>query len=160
MGCQIQTGRPGRSVDRMAKVNLPYGIDLFDQVRGRNCYYVDKTDFIRELLSEEFTDNLITRPRRFGKTLTMSILAEFFDIRKDSRRMFEGLEIAKYADVCAKWMNQCPVLFLTLKDVDGDNFEEAYGMLQFAVSSLCGEHNYLLNSNRVLETDKKYFNAY
>lgn len=141
----------------MAKVNLPYGIDLFEQVRSRNCYYIDKTGFIRELLSEEFTVNLITRPRRFGKTLTMSMLAEFFDIRKDSRQMFEGLEIEKYADFCAEWMNQWPMLFLTLKDVAGDSFEDAYGMLQFAISSFCGEHNYLLDSDCVLETDKRIF---
>ena len=141
----------------MAKVNLPYGIDLFEQVRSRNCYYVDKTDFIRELLNEEFTVNLITRPRRFGKTLTMSMLAEFFDIRKDSRQMFEGLEIAKYTDFCAEWMNQWPVLFLTLKDVDGDSFEDAYGLLQYTISVLCIEHSYLTDSDKVDSADKERF---
>ena len=141
----------------MAKVNLPYGIDLFEQVRSRNCYYVDKTDFIRELLNEEFTVNLITRPRRFGKTLTMSMLAEFFDIRKDSRQMFEGLEIAKYTDFCAEWMNQWPILFLTLKDVDGDSFEDAYGLLQYTISVLCIEHSYLTDSDKVDSADKERF---
>lgn len=62
----------------MVKVNLPYGIDNFAKVRTSGCYYIDKTGFIRELLSETFDVNLITRPRRFGKTLTMSMLAEFF----------------------------------------------------------------------------------
>ena len=141
----------------MAKVNLPYGIDLFEQVRSRNCYYFDKTDFIRELLNEEFTVNLITRPRRFGKTLTMSMLAEFFDIRKDSRQMFEGLEIAKYTDFCAEWMNQWPILFLTLKDVDGDSFEDAYGLLQYTISVLCIEHSYLTDSDKVDSADKERF---
>ena len=141
----------------MAKVNLPYGIDLFEQLRSRNCYYVDKTGFIRELLSEEFTVNLIARPRRFGKTLTMSMLAEFFDIRKESRHKFEGLEIMKYADFCAEWMNQWPVLFLTLKDVQGRSFDSAYGMVQFVISSVCGEHDYLSDSDKVSEADKRVF---
>lgn len=141
----------------MAKVNLPYGIDLFEQVRSRNCYYIDKTGFIRELLSEEFTVNLITRPRRFGKTLTMSMLAEFFDIRKDSKQMFEGLEIAKYADFCAEWMNQWPVLFLTLKDVDGKRFEGAYGLLEQTISKLCIEHDYLADSKKITQADKETF---
>ena len=141
----------------MAKVNLPYGIDLFEQVRSRNCYYVDKTGFIRELLSEEFTVNLIARPRRFGKTLTMSMLAEFFDIRKESRQKFKGLEIMKYADFCAEWMNQWPVLFLTLKDVQGRTFDSAYGMVQFVISSVCGEHDYLSDSDKVSDADKRVF---
>lgn len=141
----------------MARVNLPYGIDNFAKVRESNCYYIDKTGFIKELLDWTFDVNLITRPRRFGKTLTMSMLAEFFDIRKDSRKHFEGLEIAKDTEFCSEWMNQWPVLFLTLKDVDGDSFEDAYGMLRFVISSVCGEHHYLLDSNRVLE---EYFNAY
>ena len=141
----------------MARVNLPYGIDNFAKVRESNCYYIDKTGFIKELLDWTFDVNLITRPRRFGKTLTMSMLAEFFDIRKDSRKLFEGLEIAKHTEFCSEWMNQWPVLFLTLKDVDGDSFEDAYGMLRFVISSVCGEHHYLLDSNRVLETDKRIF---
>ena len=77
----------------MSYVNLPYGMDDFEKVRISNCYYIDKTAFIRELLNETFEVNLITRPRRFGKTLIMSMLAAFFDIRRDSREIFEGLEI-------------------------------------------------------------------
>lgn len=141
----------------MAKVNLPYGIDNFAKVRNSNCYYIDKTGFIKELLSDTFDVNLITRPRRFGKTLTMSMLAEFFDIRKDSREIFAGLEITKDVDFCEKWMNKWPVLFLTLKDVDGNSFEDAYDMLQFVISSLYDTHRYLLGSERVSETDKQRF---
>lgn len=84
----------------------------------------------KELLSETFDVNLITRPRRFGKTLTMSMLAEFLDIRKDSRELFEGLTVAQDKEFCEKWMNQWPVLFLTLKDVNGAEFDMAYGLLQ------------------------------
>ena len=141
----------------MTKVNLPYGIDNFAKVRNSNCYYIDKTGFIKELLSETFDVNLITRPRRFGKTLTMSMLAEFFDIRKDSRKLFDGLEIAKDTLFCDEWMNQWPVLFLTLKDVDGVVFDDAYDMLQFTISSLYDIHRYLLDSEKVSKTDKERF---
>lgn len=141
----------------MPDINLPYGIDNFEKVRVNDCYYVDKTGFIRELLSETFDVNLITRPRRFGKTLTMSMIAEFFDIRKDSRKIFEGLEIAEDAEYCTKWMNQWPVLFLTLKDVNGKKFEKAYGLLEQSVANLCIEHSYLENSSKVADADISSF---
>lgn len=141
----------------MAKVNLPYGIDNFAKVRDSGCYYIDKTGFIQELLSETFDVNLITRPRRFGKTLTMSMLAEFFDIRKDSGKRFEGLAVAKDTELCAEWMNQWPVLFLTLKDVYGKHFQTAYGILEKTVSKLCIEHAYLANSDKVDLTDREVF---
>lgn len=141
----------------MKKLNLPYGIDNFAKLRTNNCYYVDKTGFIKELLSETFDVNLITRPRRFGKTLTMSMLAEFFDIRKDSRLLFEGLEIAEDAAFCSEWMNQWPVLFITLKDVDGRKFEDAYDLLQFTIASLCIEHTYLADSDKVDDSDRARF---
>lgn len=141
----------------MTNINLPYGIDDFEQVRTSECYYIDKTGFIEELLSETFSVNLITRPRRFGKTLTMSMLAEFFDIRKDQSGIFEGLSIAKSTELCGKWMNQWPVLFLTLKDVEGNRFEDAYDLLQYTISSLCIEHAYLGDSDRVDLADRECF---
>lgn len=137
----------------MNKVNLPYGIDNFAKVRNSDCYYIDKTGFVKELVSETFDVNLITRPHRFGKTLTMSMLAEYFDICKDSRKLFEGLEIAKDSDMCAKWMNQWPVLFLTLKDVNGRKFDGAYGLLQQTIAKLCIEHSYLMQSDKVAVAD-------
>ena len=90
----------------MKRLNLPYGIDDFETVRSDGCYYIDKTGFIRELLSEAFSVNLITRPRRFGKTLTMSTLTPFFDIRKDGKKLFDGLEIMSDEKLCVQWMNQ------------------------------------------------------
>ena len=141
----------------MARLNLPYGIDDFEKVRTSDCYYIDKTGFISELLSETFSVNLITRPRRFGKTLTMRMLAEFFDIRKNGKELFTGLEVSGDKELCAKWMNQWPVLCLTWKDIDGICFEDAYDMVQFMVASLCEEHRYLLDSERVSSTDKKRF---
>lgn len=138
-------------------IRLPLGIDGFRKLRTSNCYYIDKTGFIEELLEETFSVNLITRPRRFGKTLTMSMLSEFFDIRKDSRSIFEGLQITACTDLCRQWMNQWPVLFLTLKDIQGSTFEEAFDLLQFTVSSLCMEHDYLESSEKVKNADKKIF---
>lgn len=141
----------------MAKVNLPYGIDNFAKVRESNCYYIDKTGFIKELMDRTFDVNLITRPRRFGKTLIMSMLAEFFDIRKDSKRLFDGLEIVKDTEFCAKWMNQWPVLFLTLKDVQGRMFDNAYGLLEQTVAKLYMEHSYLQKSDKVEAADVESF---
>ena len=137
----------------MARVMLPYGIDNFAKLRESNCYYIDKTNFIKELLSEVFEVNLITRPRRFGKTLMMSMLSEFFDIRKDSKKLFEGLEVTKDKDFCSKWMNKWPVLFLTLKDINGMKFDGAYGILKDTISTLCKEHAYLATSEKVDSND-------
>lgn len=141
----------------MGKVNLPYGIDIFAKVRDNHCYYVDKTGFIRELLSESFDVNLITRPRRFGKTLIMSMLAEFFDVRKDSKRLFAGLEIADDTEICDAWMNRWPVLFLTFKDVQGRKFETAYALLEQTISKLCIEHAYLAESDKIDPADRETF---
>lgn len=88
----------------MSKINLPLGIDLFSNIREKNLYYVDKTSFIEELLSQNFAVNLITRPRRFGKTLMMSMLNEFLDINKNSARLFEGLAVSKNTVFCEEWI--------------------------------------------------------
>ena len=141
----------------MPDLNLPLGIEFFDVLRSSDCYYIDKTGFIKELLSETFSVNLITRPRRFGKTLTMSTLKEFLDIRKNSQNLFHGLEISKDTTLCKKWMNQWPVLFLTLKDVEGRKFEKAYGILKQVISNLCIEHAYLQNSDKVAQADTDTF---
>ena len=138
-------------------VRLPIGIEWFREIREKGSYYVDKTGMIKELFDEDFKISLITRPRRFGKTLFMDTLREFFDIRRDSRELFEGLEISKYQELCDKWMNQYPVLFLTLKDVAGGDFPSAYEMLQFVISSLCRDHTYLMESEQVLRGDKEIF---
>lgn len=138
---------------------LPLGIDRFEKLRADGFYYIDKTGFIEDLLSTRFEVNLITRPRRFGKTLTMSMLADFFDIRKDSRELFKGLKITENQALCDRWMNQYPVLFFTLKDVEDLTFAGAYEQLEFMVSGLCIEHNYLATSDCVDETDKKLFES-
>ena len=137
---------------------LPLGIDSFEKIRREGYYYIDKTRFILELLSRErFEVSLITRPRRFGKTLAVSMLADFFDIRKDSRSIFEGLEVAQNKKICADWMNQWPVLSITFKDVEDLVFDEAIGMLADLLADLCIEHSYLAASDKVDSDDKKDF---
>ena len=134
----------------MKKLNIPVGISDFAKIRDRKYYYVDKTKLISDLLEEETAEvTLITRPRRFGKTMAMSMLAHFFDIRKDSKAMFQGLRISEDRELCDEWMNQWPVLFLSFRRVDGLNFQSAYGMLQATITDVCENHLYLMDSPQV-----------
>lgn len=134
----------------MKKLNIPVGISDFSKIRDRNYYYVDKTKLISDLLEEETAEvTLITRPRRFGKTMAMSMLSHFFDIRKDSKAMFQGLKIAENTELCDEWMNQWPVLFISFRRVDGLNFQGAYEMLQATITDVCENHLYLLDSPQV-----------
>lgn len=140
----------------MKKLNIPVGISDFAKIRDRKYYYVDKTNLIAELLEEETAEvTLITRPRRFGKTMAMSMLSHFFDIRKDSKAMFQGLKIAENTDLCDEWMNQWPVLFISFRRVDGLNFESAFGMLQETITDIYGDHLYLLDSPRISSYQKE-----
>lgn len=141
----------------MNKLMLPLGIDRFEKIRTNGFYYIDKTTFIEQLLSHPFEVNLITRPRRFGKTLTMNMLSAFFDIRMDSRALFDGLKISENRELCRQWMNQYPVLFITLKDVQDLVFSDAYEQLVATISDLCIEHDYLKDSDKVRASDKRAF---
>ena len=134
----------------MNDLKIPVGISDFAKIRNYGYYYVDKTGLITDLLEKETVEvTLITRPRRFGKTMGMSMLANFFDIRKDSKAMFEGLEISKNETLCSEWMNQWPVLFISFRLVDGLNFQSAFGMLQETIMDIYGDHLYLLDSPRI-----------
>ena len=142
----------------MNDLKIPVGISDFAKIQNYGYYYVDKTGLIADLLEKETAEvTLITRPRRFGKTMGMSMLANFFDIRKDSKAMFEGLEISKNAALCSEWMNQWPVLFLTFKDVDGLTFASAKEMLLNRIAAIYNDHSYLLEGTRVQENDRKVF---
>ena len=142
----------------MNNVKLPVGISDFHKLRQNEYYYVDKTNLIKELLESRIAEvTLITRPRRFGKTIGMSMLAYFFDIRKDSRKLFEDLKISRDIELCQKWMNQYPTLFISFKDVDGLNFQSAMKMLRNQISWICNEHDYLSDSDKINENDKKIF---
>ena len=132
------------------------GGENFDNLRRCKCYYVDKTEILYELVGN--THNVVTlftRPRRFGKTLTMRMMESFFDISRDSKDVFEGLNIMKHEKFCSDWMNQYPVLFITLKDAEGLNYEIAYDKLEIIISDVCKKHEYLRSSEKVNYEDKK-----
>ena len=142
----------------MKNINVPVGISNFEKIRQDGYYYVDKTGLIKDMLKNKIPEvTLITRPRRFGKTLAMSMLASFFDIRRDSKKLFQGLNISKEQQLCNDWMNQYPTLFLSFKDVDGTIFENALGLLRFTIAELCKKHTYLIESDMVDQDDKEIF---
>ena len=131
----------------MKALNIPVGISNFEKIRNNGFYYVDKTGLIEELLKTE----------AFGKTLGMSMLESFFDIRKNSRKLFEGLEIARQSELCSKWMNQYPTVSVSFRQVDGLNFTSAYDMLTMVFADLYNKHLYLLEDSHVTEFQKKTF---
>ncbi len=142
----------------MINLNIPVGISDFAQIRQNEYYYVDKSGLVSEILKTPATEvTLITRPRRFGKTLGMSMLYNFFDIKKDSRKLFEGLEISKKDNVCKEWMNQYPVVFLTFKNIDGLNFQRAYDQLVYEIGSLFEDHSYLTDCEQLSENERQMF---
>lgn len=142
----------------MKEINIPVGISDFKEIRKNGYYYVDKTFLIKELLKTTATKvTLITRPRRFGKTMVMSMLADYFDIRENSQDLFDGLEILKETDLCKEWMNQWPVVFLSLKDIDGLNFADAYDRLVVQISNLYKNYTYLLDCDKIDPDDRQIF---
>lgn len=142
----------------MTRLNIPVGISDFEKIRQNGYYYVDKSSLISTLLKSESTEvTLVTRPRRFGKTMAMSMLASFFDIQKNNTLLFDGLAISRQKDLCQNWMNQWPTVFFTFKDVGGLNFQDAYGMLTTLIAFLFQQYDFLLTSEQVNEYDKTAF---
>ena len=135
------------------------GNDIFDEFIRDNGYYVDKTELIYELAAQSGNKvTLFTRPRRFGKTLTMSMMESFFDVRRDSREIFRDLDICKnHPAFCEKWMNKVPVLSISLKDVEGLTFEEAYAMLKGEIAKLCIKLAFLETDEKVAAADSAVF---
>ncbi|MDC7286960.1 ATP-binding protein [Blautia schinkii] len=142
----------------MKEIRLPVGVSDFRKIREEGSYYIDKTGLIEELLKTKDTEvTLITRPRRFGKTLAMSMLAHFFDIREDSAVLFQGLKVSENKELCGRWMNRYPVLFISFKDIDGRDFSIAYERLQGQLVEVFKKFDYLLKSDLVNEEDKRVF---
>ena len=139
---------------RMNNMKLPVGIESFAEMRQEGFYYIDKTGLIRDLLNNWGKVNLFTRPRRFGKTLNMSMLKSFFEIGAD-RTLFDGLAISKETALCEEYMGKFPVIFISLKGVDGLTFADAYGMLRLLIRSEVSRMQALLESERISEGDKK-----
>lgn len=142
----------------MGKIKIPVGRSGFADIRTNGYYFIDKSALIEELLKTDAAQvTLITRPRRFGKTLMMSMLSEFFDIQKDSAALYKGLKVFDNRELCDKWMNQYPTLFLSFRSVEGLNFGKAYSKLEAVVAQCYTEQIDLLNSDRVNAYEKAVF---
>ena len=139
-----------------ASLKLPVGIESFQEIRQEGFYYIDKTGLIEQLLENWGKVNLFTRPRRFGKTLNMSMLRCFFDVDTD-KSVFHGLHISKKKELCDAYMGKFPVIYLSLKGVDGLTFEEARWCLAELVESEIRRFRFLLSSTELDESEKDIY---
>ena len=136
---------------------FPIGIDGFEKIRTNDFYYVDKTLFIKELLHNWGEVNLFTRPRRFGKSLNLSMLKSFFEIDSDPT-LFDGLEIVQERELCEKYMGKFPVISISLKSVDGQSFEAALAALRTVIGNEAGRFRFLRESDLLDDMDKMAYN--
>ena len=143
------------SVGKMRK-KLPIGIENFEEFSVEDFYYVDKTLFIKELLQNWGKVNLFTRPRRFGKSLNMSMLKCFFEIGRDPA-LFEGLKIAQEKDLCEKYMRKFPVISISLKSVGGLQYDSAVASLKTVIGNEAGRFRFLRNSDRLTNDEKEAY---
>lgn len=135
---------------------LPIGIDGFEKIRTNNFYYVDKSMFIAELLQNWGEVNLFTRPRRFGKSLNMSMLKCFFEIGSDPA-LFEGLKIIQEKDLCRDYLGQFPVISVSLKSVDGLNFEAAAAALRTVIGNTALQFQFLETSEKLSAEEREVY---
>ncbi|HIW50592.1 MAG TPA: ATP-binding protein [Candidatus Blautia intestinavium] len=141
---------------RIVRKKLPIGIENFEEFFSEDFYYVDKTLFIKELLQNWGKVNLFTRPRRFGKTLNMSMLKCFFEIGRDPA-LFDGLKIAQEKSLCEKYMGRFPVISISLKSVDGLNFESASVALRTIIGNEAGRFRFLRDSDKLTNDEKEAY---
>ena len=137
---------------------LPVGIDIFEDVIKGDYYYVDKTTLIKNIIQEEGKVTLFTRPRRFGKTLNMSMLKNFFGIDSE-KTLFKGLKISEDKEFCDKYQGQFPVIFVSLKDVDGLGFEDACFKFCNTIFDLANSFNFLAESEKLSQIDKERYQS-
>ena len=142
------------------KKSILIGVESFEEIIEGNYFYIDKTLFIKELLENKGKVTLITRPRRFGKTMNMSMLKHFFDISIDSRALFDGLKIMEHQDLIEKHLNKYPVIFLTLKNVELKTYNESIERIKFLMAHLFRRNLYLCEGDRLNEFIKKKFYRY
>ena len=144
------------------KKALPIGVDNFEKIRNEGYYYVDKTMLIKELLDLKGEVNLFTRPRRFGKTLNLSMLRYFFEDTGDgekntrNRALFQGLKIMEAGEAYVRQMGMYPVMNLTLKSAKQENFETAYYMMQSEIASEFDRHRDIIEKGREKLSLKEY----
>ncbi len=138
------------------KKKLPIGLESFCDIRTQGFYYVDKTNFIKELLYNWGKVNLFTRPRRFGKSLNMNMLRRFFEIgcRKE---IFEGLKICEETELCEEYMGKFPVVSISLKGINGYSYEMAFEMAAMALNEEARRHQYLLGNPTFTPEDRDTF---
>ena len=144
-----------RGVEIVRK-KLPIGIDGFEKLRTNDFYYADKTLLIKDLLQNWGEVNLFTRPRRFGKTLNMSMLKCFFEIGRNPA-LFEGLKIMQEKDLCEKYMGKFPVISISLKSVDGRNFDSALAALKTVIGNEAGRFRFLKDSDKLSIEEKEIY---
>lgn len=142
----------------MNTMKLPVGIDDFRKLRESDFYYVDKTRLIEQILQSWSEVTLFTRPRRFGKTLNMSMLKSFFEIGTD-KSLFDGLYISGNKELCEEYMGKYPVVFLSLKSVEGTSFDEARYRIIELISREAERFKFLKDSEGLSENDKNRYNA-
>ena len=140
------------------KTRLPMGIESFKEIRRQKFYYVDKTALIRELLENWGKVTLFTRPRRFGKTLNMSMLKCFFEIGSD-KALFDGLEISREAQLCEEYQGKFPVISITLKGATGRTFDEAKNMLRRLIGKEAQRFQFLMESDKLTELEHQQYKA-
>ena len=140
------------------KLRLPVGVEDFREIREKNLYYVDKTRLIEQIFDDFAKVTLFTRPRRFGKTLNMSMLRNFFAIGTD-QSLFEGLYIAQNKQLCEQHLGKHPVIFLSLKNIEGLSFEQAQYRFVELIAWEAARFHFLLNSDKLTDNDKKAYHA-
>ena len=140
----------------MMNTKLPIGIEDFEKIRKENFYYVDKTNLINDILHNWGEVNLFTRPRRFGKTLNMSMLKNFFEIGTD-KSIFDGLAISKEKELCEQHMGKYPVVFISLKEVDGSSFEDAYNQLRDIIRTEAFRLDVIDDSVNIKDVERKSY---
>ena len=140
------------------KTRLPMGIESFKEIRRQKFYYVDKTALIRELLENWGKVTLFTRPRRFGKTLNMSMLKCFFEISCD-KALFDGLEISRETQLCEEYQGKFPVISITLKGATGRTFDEAKNMLRRLIGKEAQRFQFLMESDKLTELEHQQYKA-
>mgnify|MGYP002964111991 FL=1 len=141
-------------MDRTLK--LPVGIDNFEKIRKSGFYYIDKTRLIEQLLQNWGEVNLFTRPRRFGKTLNMSMFKSFFEIGTD-KSIFDGLYISQNTALCNEYMGKYPVVFISFKDVNGLTFDRAYDALVQIIGEIANGFSFLMNSDKLSKNEKEQY---
>ena len=144
----------------MPKYLMPVGNTDFKEIRETGLYYIDKTMLIDQLVGQSAAKvTLFTRPRRFGKSLNMSMLQHFFDIRENNKELFDGLAISKNKELYDEWRNKYPTILVSFKDVGISNFKSAFELLKSVISKLYESHEYLLDG-KLTKRQGKLFNSF